>query len=123
MAIRPDLLPPAYLEELQTLLDQVAPFGSDEARTLIQEQLGGQRLEDVFEDFRAFDSPVAAASIGQVYKAKLKVTGPGKSQEELDTWGGDVAVKVQRPGILQVVTLDLLVIRGLLAGLSTHPTL
>ena len=36
VAIRPDLLPPAYLDELQTLLDQVAPFGSDEARALIQ---------------------------------------------------------------------------------------
>jgi aarF domain-containing kinase len=110
------------LEELQKLLDQVAPFNSDEARELIQEQLGGQRLEDVFEDIRAFDSPVAAASIGQVYKAKLKASGPGKSHEELEMWGGEVAVKVQRPGILQVVTLDLLVIRSLLEAAAAIPT-
>jgi predicted unusual protein kinase regulating ubiquinone biosynthesis (AarF/ABC1/UbiB family) len=121
VAIRPDLLPPAYLQELQKLLDQVAPFESIEARELIQAQLGGQRLEDVFEDVRAFDAPVAAASIGQVYKAKLKASGPGKTPEELETWGGDVAVKVQRPGILGVVTLDLLVIRSLLEAAAAIP--
>ena len=54
VAIRPDLLPPAYLTELQTLLDQVAPFGSDEARALIRQQLGaGDDLEDAFEDASA----------------------------------------------------------------------
>ena len=83
MAIRPDLLPPAYLTELQTLLDQVAPFGSDEARALIRQQLGaGVDLEDVFEDVSAFDEPVAAASIGQVYRARLKANRYGQSPEE-----------------------------------------
>lgn len=40
MAIRPDLLPPAYLAELQKLLDQVAPFESQEAKALVEETLG-----------------------------------------------------------------------------------
>ena len=138
VAIRPDLLPPAYLEELQTLLDQVAPFGSDEARALIRQQLslGGEDvdLEDVFEDVGAFDEPVAAASIGQVYRAKLKVGGYGVSPEERDEFLGntessspgfatnEVAVKVQRPGILETVTLDLLVIRSVLQAAASLET-
>ena len=138
VAIRPDLLPPAYLEELQTLLDQVAPFGSDEARALIRQQLslGGEDvdLEDVFEDVSAFDEPVAAASIGQVYRAKLKVGGYGVSPEERDAFVGntesqspgfatnEVAVKVQRPGILETVTLDLLVIRSVLQAAASLET-
>jgi predicted unusual protein kinase regulating ubiquinone biosynthesis (AarF/ABC1/UbiB family) len=124
VAIRPDLLPPAYLEELQTLLDQVAPFGSDEARALIRQQLGRSgngdaiELEDVFEDVSAFDRPVAAASIGQVYRAKLKKGGFGVDSSEyaefFEMCGAEVAVKVQRPCILETVTLDLLVIRSIL---------
>ena len=122
VAIRPDLLPPAYLDELQTLLDQVAPFGSDEARALIRQQLaaGGAdvNLEDVFEDVSAFDEPVAAASIGQVYRARLKANGVGRSSDD-DAFGADVAVKVQRPGILETVTLDLLVIRAALQAAAS----
>ena len=73
VAIRPDLLPPAYLEEFQTLLDQVEAFPSEDARRLIQKTIGENvRLEDVFEDVSCFDEPIAAASIGQVYKATLK---------------------------------------------------
>ena len=121
VAIRPDLLPPAYLEELQTLLDQVSPFESSEARALVRQQLGGRRLEDVFEDASAFDRPVAAASVGQVYRAKLKPGGFGQAEGELETWGGEVAVKVQRPGILETVTLDLLVIRSLLEAAAALP--
>ena len=124
VAIRPDLLPPAYLDELQTLLDQVAPFGSGEARALIRQQLaaGGAELalEDVFEDVSAFDEPVAAASIGQVYRARLK-SGPrarGRTADD-DAFGEEVAVKVQRPGILETVTLDLLVIRATLQAAAS----
>ena len=66
IAIRPDLLPQAYLDELQKLLDQVAPFGSDEARATIEASLGdGVTLDDVFEDAAtAFAQQVAAASVG-----------------------------------------------------------
>ena len=84
IAIRPDLLPQAYLDELQKLLDQVAPFGSDEARATIEASLGdGVTLDDVFEDAAtAFAQPVAAASIGQVYKATLRLDAPGVDQSE-----------------------------------------
>ena len=119
VAIRPDILPPAYLEALQTLLDQVAPFESEEARELIKAQLGISRLEDVFEDVRAFDKPIAAASIGQVYKAKVKRTEALAGEQ--GEWGFDVAVKVQRPNILDTVSLDLLVIRTILEALAGLP--
>ncbi len=67
VAIRPDLLPPAYLEEFQTLLDQVEAFPSEDARRLIQKTIGENvRLEDVFEDVSCFDEPIAAASFGPV---------------------------------------------------------
>ena len=123
IAIRPDLLPQAYLDELQKLLDQVAPFGSDEARATIEASLGdGVTLDDVFEDAAtAFARPVAAASIGQVYKATLRPNAPGVDQSESDAWGRIVAVKVQRPDILSVVTLDLLVIRSLLEAAARIP--
>ena len=124
IAIRPDLLPQAYLDELQKLLDQVAPFGGAEARSTIEASLGdGVTLDDVFEDAAtAFAQPVAAASIGQVYKATLRPDAPGVDQSESDAWGRVVAVKVQRPDILGVVTLDLLVIRSLLEAAARIPT-
>ncbi|KAK3260040.1 hypothetical protein CYMTET_30988, partial [Cymbomonas tetramitiformis] len=108
VAIRPDLLPKPYLVELQKLLDQVQAFSSDEAKRLLSAELK-QPLEAVFEDVRAFDRPVAAASIGQVYQATLKSTGER------------VAVKVQRPNILETVTLDIITIRGLAEAIRTLP--
>ena len=122
VAIRPDLLPPAYLEEFQTLLDQVEAFPSEDARRLIQKTIGENvRLEDVFEDVSCFDEPIAAASIGQVYKATLKKGALKKSGEEADEYGRTVAVKVQRPDILEAVSIDLFVIRSFLDILSSIP--
>ena len=91
---------------------------------MIKAQLGnGLELEDVFEDAAtAFAKPVAAASIGQVYKATLKPGVAGVGDAEAETWGRQVAVKVQRPDILGVVTLDLLVIRSLLEAAASIPT-
>ena len=71
VAIRPDLLPPAYLEEFQTLLDQVEAFPSEDARKLIQKTIGENvRLEDVFEDVSCFDKPVARRALGKCIKRR-----------------------------------------------------
>jgi ABC1 atypical kinase-like domain len=86
VSIRPDILPEAYLEELQKLQDQVPPFSSREAQRLLEAQLGCP-IEDVFESRAPFERPVAAASLGQVYKATLREGGVA------------VAVKVQRPKV------------------------
>ncbi len=97
LSTRPDLLPAIYLEELSILQDQLPPFPNSVAFQFIEEELGGSPYE-LFASISA--QPVAAASLGQVYKATLKT-------------GETVAVKVQRPGLEEKITLDLYIIRGL----------
>lgn len=98
LSIRPDILSPAAMTELQKLCDKVPSFPDDVAMALIEEELG-QPWQEVYSELTA--SPIAAASLGQVYKGRLKETG------EL------VAVKVQRPFVLETVTVDLFIIRKL----------
>ena len=111
LAVRPDILPPAYLTEFAKLLDQVPPFEALEAKAALRAALAakGQTPEEAFEDAdTAFIAPVAAASIGQVYKARVR-------------GGGTVAVKLQRPNILGSVTLDLHIIRSAVLSLAALP--
>ncbi len=100
ISVRPDILGPVYLKQLQLLQDQVKPFSSAEATEIIASNLPkGTKLTDVYKDpANAFKEPVAAASLGQVYKAEL-----------VD--GTEVAVKVQRPNMLENITLDLYTVR------------
>ncbi|KAG5175343.1 hypothetical protein JKP88DRAFT_351553 [Tribonema minus] len=100
-SIRPDILPASWIKEMEKLQDRVEPFGAKEARATLEASLG-RKLEDVFEDASVFAKPVAAASLGQVYKARLRATGD------------EVAVKVQRPEVLFTVTRDLYVMRIIL---------
>jgi predicted unusual protein kinase regulating ubiquinone biosynthesis (AarF/ABC1/UbiB family) len=99
LSTRPDLVPPVYLEELGKLQDQLPPFPNELAYQFIEEELG-----DVPEEIYAelTPAPVAAASLGQVYKGKLKT-------------GETVAVKVQRPGLAESITLDVYILRNLAA--------
>jgi predicted unusual protein kinase regulating ubiquinone biosynthesis (AarF/ABC1/UbiB family) len=97
LSTRPDLVPPTYLEELTLLQDQLPPFPNEVAFRFIEEELG-DRPDQIYAELS--DKPVAAASLGQVYKGKLKS-------------GETVAVKVQRPGLAQQITLDLYILRGL----------
>jgi len=96
LSIRPDVLPPAVLRELSRLQDGVRPFGTDEARRVLERELGAP-VDALFSSFSA--EPVAAASLAQVYKAVRRDTGE------------QVAVKVQRPGALSTVSKDLFVLR------------
>ncbi|MFB2979503.1 ABC1 kinase family protein [Microseira sp. BLCC-F43] len=99
LSCRPDLIPPVYLEELANLQDQLPPFSNQEAYQLIEEELGG-RYDEIYAELTP--EPVAAASLGQVYKGKLKT-------------GEIVAVKVQRPGLLDRIALDIYLVRQLAA--------
>ncbi len=100
LSTRSDILPPAYIAELQTLQDAVPPLPTPVIVAAIESELG----RPVAALFVAFDPvPLAAASIAQVHA----VTLPG---------GVDAVVKVQRPGVREQVTLDL-VIAARLAGL------
>ncbi len=168
LSIRSDLLPPAYIAGLEQLQDKVPPFSTEEALRIMEEELcsaeaqkaraataassarggvgGGavapvvaNRLEDVFVSLSA--EPVAAASLGQVYRGRLTpafaakvrkqrrqlnnggsvtvdgtVTSTAEEEEKEDQEGEEdkpfeVAVKVQRPDILESVALDMHLIR------------
>ncbi len=91
LALRFDLLPPAYCDELFKLLNQVAPFPYAEVREIVRQELGGEP-ETVFRSFTP--SSFAAASIGQVHRAILHS-------------GEHVAVKIQRPHIRQTLQADI----------------
>ena len=95
LSTRPDLIPPDFLEELVKLQDQLPPFPSDRAYAVIEEELD-DTIDDLFSEISP--QPVAAASLGQVYKARLRS-------------GEAVAVKVQRPGLMPILTLDLFLMR------------
>jgi predicted unusual protein kinase regulating ubiquinone biosynthesis (AarF/ABC1/UbiB family) len=99
VSTRPDLVPPVYLEELSKLQDQIPPFDNAIAFRYIEEALGAPPHELFVE---LSESPVAAASLGQVYKGRLKT-------------GEAVAVKVQRPGLAENITLDVYILRGISA--------
>ncbi|MBX3509489.1 MAG: 2-polyprenylphenol 6-hydroxylase [Parvibaculum sp.] len=96
LATRPDIIGDALAEDLRSLQDRLPPFGMGEARAIIEEGLG----KPLGEVFREISSPIAAASIAQVHKARTK---PAHEKEE----ERDVAVKVLRPGIEQRFARDL----------------
>ena len=94
---RPDLVPPAYSEPLRTLQENVPPFPFAEVQRVVEEELG-RPLADAFRSFNK--RPVASASLAQVHFAVLPD-------------GTEVAVKVQRPGIEDVIEQDLTILRWL----------
>ena len=72
LSIRTDLLSPAYIRGLETLQDQVPPFDTGIAKQILEAEWG-RPVEAILESMPA--QPIAAASLGQVYRAKLKSTG------------------------------------------------
>ncbi|KAK4852962.1 hypothetical protein QYF36_001591 [Acer negundo] len=92
LSTRPDILPTVYCKELAKLQDQIPPFPTDVAIKSIETQLGVE-ITKIYADISP--EPIAAASLGQVYKAHLHS-------------GELVAVKVQRPGMSLLLTLDAL---------------
>ena len=97
MSTRPDLLPREIIHEMEKLQDAVAPFSISDVKQVIEFELG-DKLENIFREFK--EEPIAAASIGQVHRAKLLS-------------GKDVVVKVQRPNIEKNIELDLGILKDL----------
>ncbi|MSO38271.1 MAG: AarF/ABC1/UbiB kinase family protein [Acidimicrobiia bacterium] len=91
---RADLIPPEYIEELSKLRADVAPSPMADMKDVVSKELGGH-IDDIFLEFDW--DPIAAASIAQVYRARLQT-------------GENVVVKVQRPHIRQTVERDCSVI-------------
>ena len=98
LSTRGDLLPPEYIQALGQLQDRVPEFSADEAISIIESELGSP-LYTLYRDFDR--NPIAAASLGQVHKARLHT-------------GEDIVIKVQRPGLDTLFDLDLRVLRRLL---------
>ena len=107
MSTRVDLFSPAYIEALSRLQDDVAPFGYDEVESLVSSELG-VRLASLFPRFD--NTPLAAASLGQVHRATLRD-------------GRDVVVKVQRPGIREQALEDMEVLREVAGLIDDHTEL
>jgi len=97
LSTRPDIVPQIVLEELAQLQDQLPGFNSDLAMACIEEDLEN-KISNIFLDIEK--EPISAASLGQVHKARLNN-------------GEKVAVKIQRPGLREQITLDLYIVRNI----------
>jgi len=98
LSARLDVLPPIITDELTGLQDEVQPERLDDIRRVIEVEFG-KSVEELFIDFS--NNPIAAASIGQVYTARLR---DGSGDAETDR---SVVVKIQRPNIEAIVATDL----------------
>ena len=104
LSTRPDIVPPLLLEELAQLQDQLPGFDSALAMACIEDDLG-LPVEAIYAQLDR--EPISAASLGQVHKGVLKN-------------GEKVAVKVQRPGLREQITLDLYIVRNIAAWLNRN---
>ncbi|HKX83662.1 MAG TPA: AarF/ABC1/UbiB kinase family protein [Pyrinomonadaceae bacterium] len=95
MGTRADLLPLPFVKALGELQDQVPPFPNDVAFARIERELG-KKINEVYAEFEI--EPVAAASLGQVYRARLHS-------------GEEVAVKVQRPNLEAIIKGDVAILK------------
>lgn len=102
LSTRPDLIRRDFLEELVKLQDQLPPFDHDIALSIIETELN-RSIDEIFT--KLSPQPVAAASLGQVYRGTL-VTGE------------EIAVKVQRPNLRPIITKDLYLMRWAASWLS-----
>lgn len=98
LANRPDIVRQDYMEELCVLQDDVPPYPDEEAFALIEQNLG-RPLEEVLSSIS--ERPIAAASLGQVYKGVLRESGE------------EVAIKVQRPRVEPIIVRDLFIFRAI----------
>ncbi len=102
---RADILPAEYVSELAKLQDQVPAFSYEQVQKIFQQDLG----KPVHELFRSFDPiPMAAASLGQVHRAKLHS-------------GEEVVAKIQRPGLRQLFQVDLAILKVITRRFQNNP--
>lgn len=104
ISTRADFVPPAYMEALTRLQDDVEPFSFAEVEAIVAVEVGA-RLSRAFAEFES--TPMAAASLGQVHRATLRDGRP-------------VAVKVQRPGVRERVSEELEALGEIAALLEAH---
>ncbi len=104
LSTRHDLLPKEYIKELSKLQDRVPPFEFIEAKKMVEKELG-KNIDEIFSEFDP--KPIASASIGQVYRGRLST-------------GEEVAVKVMRPEIEEIIENDLLILMSMARFFEKH---
>lgn len=104
LSTRPDLLPPEYIQELSKLQDEVPPLPFESMEKVLIQELG-RPASEIFEEFDP--TPLASASIGQVYAARLKTNQK-------------VVVKIRRPGVIKTIEQDLEIIRMIAEWITAH---
>ncbi len=104
LSTRGDILPQAYLDALERLQDQIEPFPYEEVERIVSSELGG-RISKLFLDFAK--QPSAAASLAQVHRATMRD-------------GRNVVVKVQRPGVREVIVEDLEALEKVAEFIDAH---
>ena len=102
MSTRTELLPPEMIEQLKRLQDHAKPVPFSEVMAIIEENC--PEWEDYFGDIE--ETPVASASIGQVHRAYLRD-------------GTKVALKIQRPGIPEIIELDIGILQSMAERIET----
>lgn len=104
LSMRPDLIPFEFAEEFKKLLDEVQPFDYEKVEKQIKDEFGSS-AEELFKEFN--EEPTAAASIGQVHKARLKTNNL-------------VVVKVQRPEIENTIETDIDILFNIARLVAKH---
>src|SRR5713226_5780964 len=104
LSTRGDLLPEPYLEALARLQDNVEPFSPAEVEQIVSSELGG-RISKLFAEFER--EPTAAASLAQVHRARMRD-------------GRAVVVKVQRPGVREIIVEDLEALEEIAEFIDAH---
>ncbi|MGB3516141.1 MAG: AarF/ABC1/UbiB kinase family protein [Elainellaceae cyanobacterium] len=102
---RADLFPSEYVEELSKLQDKVPAFSYEQVEAIIEQDLG-KAIPELYQSFDPI--PLAAASLGQVHRAQLHS-------------GEEVVVKIQRPGLKKLFTIDLAILKGIARYFQNHP--
>jgi len=104
LSTRPDVISPSYAQELARLQDRVPPLPFEKMKPVIEEELGKPYLQ-VFSEFD--EQPVASASIGQVYRARLQN-------------GQQVVVKVQKPDMEKIIGRDMEILKEVVRYMKQH---
>src|SRR5215471_13458920 len=104
LSTRGDILPQPYLDALERLQDQIGPFPYEEVERIVSSELGA-RISKLFLDFET--EPFAAASLAQVHRATMRD-------------GRAVVVKVQRPGVREVIVEDLEALEQVAEFIDAH---
>lgn len=104
IATRPDVFPDPVIREFRNLHDRVPAFPFEKVKEIVETELGLD-LNDVFLSFE--ESPLAAASLAQVHRARLRS-------------GENVVVKVQRPNLQRIVETDIDIIKGIATLVEEH---